>query len=140
MLQYAVAYVATAVVFLGIDFVWLNYAATNVYRPRLGDLLLESPNIAVAGVFYLAYSAAIVVLAVSPALNQSNVWVAIGLGAVLGAAAYGTYDITNLSTLKGWSVTVTGAERDGGGGRLFRRPRHRLALDQRPDPLERQVA
>jgi len=107
MLQYAVAYVATAVVFLGIDFVWLNYAATNVYRPRLGDLLLESPNIAVAGVFYLAYSAAIVVLAVSPALNQSNVWVAIGLGAVLGAAAYGTYDITNLSTLKGWSVTVT---------------------------------
>lgn len=107
MLTYVAAYVATAVAFLGIDFVWLNYAAANIYRPRIGGLLLESPNIPVAGLFYLVYSAAIVVLAVMPAHNQSNFLVALGLGVVLGAAAYGTYDITNLSTLRGWSVTVT---------------------------------
>ena len=28
------------------------------------------------------------------------------MGAVLGLVAYGTYDITNLSTLKGWSVKL----------------------------------
>lgn len=107
MVQYLVAYVATAVVFLGIDFLWLNFASTNIYRPRLGNLLLDSPNIPVAGLFYLVYSAAIVVLAVVPAQNHSSAAVALGLGLVLGAAAYGTYDITNLSTLRGWSVTVT---------------------------------
>ncbi len=32
---------------------------------------------------------------------------AIGYGAVLGLAAYGTYDITNLAVLKGWPVIVT---------------------------------
>jgi uncharacterized membrane protein len=29
------------------------------------------------------------------------------MGALLGLVAYGTYDITNLSTLRGWSLTVT---------------------------------
>lgn len=107
MLEYIVAYAATAAAFLAVDYVWLNYASTHIYRPRLGDLLLETPNIPVAAVFYLLYAVAIVVLAVDPALDQESVWVAVGLGAVLGAAAYGTYDITNLSTIRGWSVTVT---------------------------------
>ena len=47
------------------------------------------------------------VLAVRPALGAGSVWVAIGYGAVLGLAAYGTYDMTNLSTLKGWPVRLS---------------------------------
>ena len=107
MLQYAVAYAATTVAFLAVDFVWLNFASPRIYRPRLGDLLLENPNIAIAGAFYLLYSAAIVVLAVIPAANNANLLAAIGFGAVLGAAAYGTYDITNLATIRGWPWSVT---------------------------------
>ncbi len=106
-MQYAAAYAATLVVFLGIDFVWLNYASTNVYRPRLGALLLDSPNIAIAALFYVLYAVAIVVLAVVPAHSHTSGWMALGLGMLLGAAAYGTYDITNLATIRGWSVTVT---------------------------------
>ena len=29
------------------------------------------------------------------------------LGAVLGLAAYGTYDITNMATLKNWPTTMS---------------------------------
>ena len=107
MIQYVVAYAATSIAFLAIDFVWLNFAAANIYRPRIGALLMDSPNLTIAGAFYLLYSGAVVVLAVVPAVNQSSLLMAIAFGAVLGATAYGTYDITNLATLRGWSVTVT---------------------------------
>lgn len=107
MVRHALAYAATAVVFLALDFIWLSLASSSFYRPRLGDLLLERPNLAIAAIFYAFYAVAIVILAVIPANNQGNWLLAIGLGAVLGAAAYGTYDVTNLATIRGWSVAVT---------------------------------
>ena len=29
------------------------------------------------------------------------------MGAIFGLVAYGTYDLTNLATIKGWSLKVT---------------------------------
>ena len=109
-MRYAVAYIVTAVVFLGLDAVWLTQIALGMYRRELGDYLLDQPRLAIAGLFYLLFVAGIVILAVVPALNGGS-WInALLLGAVLGLVAYGTYDITNLSTLKGWSLTVTMAD------------------------------
>ena len=109
-MRYAVAYLVTVVVFLGLDFVWLTQIALGMYRRELGNLLLDQPNLLIAGAFYLLFVAGIVILAVAPALNGGS-WVnALLLGAVLGLVAYGTYDITNLSTLKGWSTTVALAD------------------------------
>ncbi len=105
--SYAVAYAATAVVFLGIDFVWLSTVATGFYRSRIGALLLEQPNLPVAGLFYLFYVGGIVHFAVMPALHGANWATALLNGALLGLIAYGTYDITNLATLKNWSVSVS---------------------------------
>lgn len=102
-MTYVVAYIATAVIFLGLDAIWLSQIALGMYRQELGSLLLEKPNLAIAAAFYLLYVAGIVVLAVIPSLGDGG-WVkALLLGAVLGLVAYGTYDITNLATLKGWS-------------------------------------
>lgn len=102
-----VAYLSTAAVFLALDFVWLNYASANVYRPRLGTLLLDNPSIPIAAVFYLIYAAAITVLAVLPGLRADSWLTTLGYAALLGVAAYGTYDITNLATIRGWSGAVT---------------------------------
>jgi uncharacterized membrane protein len=110
MLKYLVAYIATAVVFLGLDFLWLSKVALGMYRRELGSLLLDKPNLAIAAAFYLLFVVGIVVLAIAPALNGGSWVTALLLGAVLGLVAYGTYDITNLSTLKNWSVTVTIAD------------------------------
>lgn len=107
MVRYLVSYAATTVVLLGLDFVWLNVMSPAFYRPRLGPLLLDSPNIAIAGVFYVFYAGAAVALVVVPAQNQDSWLTALALGAVLGAAAYGTYDVTNLATIRGWSTAVT---------------------------------
>jgi len=107
MLKYFVAYAVTAVVFLGLDALWLSRIALDLYRRELGSLLLDKPNLAIAGAFYLLFVVGIVVLAIAPALNGGTWVTALVMGAVLGLVAYGTYDITNLSTLKNWSVTVT---------------------------------
>ncbi len=107
MRTYAVAYVATLVVLAAVDFVWLATMGQAVYRPRLGALLLERPVLWAAVLFYLVYALGVVVFAVAPALS-ANAWLrAAGMGALFGMFAYATYDLTNLATLRSWSVLVT---------------------------------
>lgn len=105
-MQYLIAYVATAIVFLGIDALWLGVIAGKWYFQKLGPLLRDSPNFAYAGAFYLVYVAGLVVLAVMPAVSAQSWQTALFYGAVVGLVAYGTYDMTNLSTLKGYPVSV----------------------------------
>ena len=105
-MSYVVPYIATAIVFLGLDAIWITRVALGLYRQDLGNQLLEKPNLAVAGLFYLFYIAGIVILAVSPALAEGNWLKALLFGAVLGLVAYGTYDFTNLSTLKNYTVRL----------------------------------
>lgn len=107
MLKYLVGYAATTAFFVAIDYVWLSLAAPSIYRPRLGTLLLDQPNLAVAAAFYLVYCVVAVILVVIPAANAGSLAMAIGFGALLGLAAYGTYDFTNLATIRGWSGVVT---------------------------------
>jgi uncharacterized membrane protein len=108
--RFVVAYVVAAFVFLGVDAIWLTQIALRLYRRELGALLLDTPNIAVASVFYAIFIAGIVLLAVLPGLDAGSWSKALWMGASLGLVAYGTYDLTNLSTLRGWSLTVTAAD------------------------------
>ncbi len=101
------AYAGTLVSFLAADAIWLGLVARTFYRDQLGALMLPSPNFAVAVLFYLFFAAAIVILAVMPGMKANSLPLALGYGAVLGLAAYGTYDITNLATLKGWPPVVS---------------------------------
>jgi uncharacterized membrane protein len=105
--SYTVAYGATAVVFFGLDFVWLSTVSTIFYRGRIGPLLLDQPNLGVAGLFYFVYVAGIVHFAVMPAVNGTSWTTALVNGALLGLVAYGTYDMTNLATLKNWSISLS---------------------------------
>ena len=107
IVRHLVAYIATAVVFFGLDFVWLSSMTSRFYRVRLGDLLLDKPHLGVAALFYLVYVGGIVLFAVGPALNGGSWFTASLLGAALGLISYGTYDFTNLSTLRQWSAAVS---------------------------------
>ncbi len=107
MPAYLTAYIGSAVAMLALDAVWLTTMVPRLYKPALGDMLADPPNFVIAGVFYLLYVIGVVVLAVLPALNQQNWLIALGAGALLGLVAYGTYDFTNLSTLKNWPLTLS---------------------------------
>ena len=107
MIRYLMTYGATLVAFLAIDFIWLGFVATRFYREQLGHMMLEKPLLGVAFAFYALYAVGIVVFAVMPAVREDSWRNAALLGALLGLVAYGTYDLTNLATLKGWPVTMT---------------------------------
>ena len=110
MKTYGIAYIATALVFVGMDAVWLTLAAQRLYRPLMGNMLLERFNLVPALLFYTAYIGGIVFFAVSPALHSGRWTTAALYGALLGLFAYGTYDLTNQATLRGWPVAVTIAD------------------------------
>ena len=110
MLQHIVAYITTAAVFLAIDYVWLSQIATRFYFDRLGHLLMDKPNMAAAGAFYLMYVVGIVIFAVTPALKSETMMPALVFGALFGFFTYATYDITNFATLRGWPLIVVGVD------------------------------
>jgi len=104
---YGLAYLATALVFLVLDAIWLTIVAQRIYRPLMGELLLDGFRLAPATLFYLLYVAGIVVFAVAPALAGGRWWTATLLGVLFGLVAYATYDLTNQATLRHWPVVVT---------------------------------
>jgi uncharacterized membrane protein len=106
-MQLVAAYVAALVVFVLVDAVWLSTMGNMLYRPILGDILLPTLRIAPALVFYAAFPIGIVALAVMPALKSGSFGAAAASGLLLGAIAYGTYDLTNYATLRNWNLQLT---------------------------------
>jgi len=101
------AWAGTAAFILLIDAVWLGLVAKGFYARQLGDLMLVSPRLSIAALFYVMYSAVVVLLASAPGFRTGSLQDALLLGAILGFAAYGTYDITNLATLKNWPLVMS---------------------------------
>ncbi len=98
-----VLYIATAIVFFALDAVMLKNVVQPLFAKHLGDQLLESPRIAPAAAFYLFYIVGLLWLVSIPALAEGRPTAALLNGALLGAVAYGTYEFTNLATLKNWA-------------------------------------
>lgn len=110
MKQLAAGYIGAALCMLVLDAIWLSTMARILYRPQIGELLLDGVRYGPAIAFYLIYVAGIVYFAVHPAAERASLGTALMNGAVLGFVAYATYDLTNQATMKVWSTTVTLAD------------------------------
>jgi uncharacterized membrane protein len=97
-------------VFFALDFVWISTATSRVYKPYLGNLLADKPNLPVAGAFYLVYIVGLIALAIIPGLREGALMGAVWRGALFGLLAYATYDLTNLATIQGWAWQVSVAD------------------------------
>ncbi len=89
-----------------LDAIWLKIGAKYVYRPEIGQLLLDKPNMGAAILFYVIYLVGVIVFVINPALEKDSWTHALVYGAFFGFVAYATYDLTNLATIKGFSVKV----------------------------------
>jgi uncharacterized membrane protein len=69
--------------------------------------MAESPRWLAAILFYLLYAVGIWFFAVEPAIQNADPGEAARRGAFLGLLAYGTYDLTNMATLKNWPLILT---------------------------------
>lgn len=100
-------YGMTFLVFFLVDLVWLGVISKNLYRKYLGHLMTPNVNWTAALLFYVLFIAGLVFFVVNPALEKENLRYAILAGGFFGLIAYGTYDLTNLATLKDWPLTIT---------------------------------
>jgi len=101
-MQTLAAIIATTVVFLGLDAIWLKTVIGPFFRERIGGLMREDPLLGVAAGFYAIFALGIVYFAVLPGLNNQSLWLAVFNGAFLGLLGYGTYEATSMSIMKDW--------------------------------------
>jgi uncharacterized membrane protein len=103
---YVKIFLASLVAFFVIDMLWLGVLARGYYRKHLGFVMRASPNWTAALIFYLLFVGGLVFFAIAPGLEANSLGRALMLGAMYGLVTYGTYDLTNLATLKDWPTTL----------------------------------
>ena len=103
MKRYAVLYLATLIVIVPIDFLFLGTVAKSFFAGQVGDMLGEI-RLAPAILFYLLYVVGILIFVngVSGATWQST----LTYGALFGFFCYATFELTSLSLLKHWTWPV----------------------------------
>src|SRR5690348_10949450 len=97
------------------DGLWLGLIARDWLVRQMGPLRREKFLVAPAVGFYVLYSIGMAVFAVAPAVEAGGWMRAALLGGFLGVVAFGTYDLTNLATLKGWPKAMTAVDIVWGG-------------------------
>lgn len=103
--QFFAAYGVTLLVMGALDAVWLGWLMKDFYRQELGPLMTDSVRVVPAALYYLLYPLAIVYLALTP--TPASLGQALLRSAVLGAAAFGVYDLTNLAVMRGYTLAMT---------------------------------
>ena len=103
MNRYAVLYLATLLVLVPLDFLFLGIVAKDFFTSQVGDMLGEI-KLAPAILFYLLYVVGTVIFVSGGA---GATWQSTLLyGALFGLFCYATFDLTSLSLLKHWTWPV----------------------------------
>ncbi len=101
----AISFILFAIIFGVIDAAWLK-STSKLYVAELGHLMRAKPNFVAAVIFYVIYVAGVTYFSLVPGIENNSIGLAVVSAAVLGFVAYATYDLTNLATIKGWSVKI----------------------------------
>lgn len=89
------------------DLLWLGVIAHDFYWSTLGSLIAPTINWGAIIAFYILYVIGLTYFATLPALKAGSIRKAFILGGLFGFFTYMTYDLTNLGTLRDWSLTLS---------------------------------
>lgn len=98
-----ILYASTLIIFLVIDIIGITQLIRPVFERHVNDMLVEPFRLGPAAAFYAAYIVGVLYFVSVPALMSGRPLNALISGALLGMLCYGTYEFTNLATLRGWS-------------------------------------
>jgi uncharacterized membrane protein len=110
VMRFVAGYVAFLIAFGICDAIWLGTMTARLYRPALGDLIVDPIRYVPAALFYFGFPLGVLHFAVMPALRSGGASEALVNGALIGLLAYATYDLTNYATLRPWTLTITLAD------------------------------
>ena len=68
--------------------------------------MADKVNWVAALIFYMMYISGILYFVIFPSLINGDWQTALLKGAILGILCYGTYDLTNMATLKNWPYEI----------------------------------
>jgi uncharacterized membrane protein len=101
--RYGILYLATFLVLLPLDILFLGTIAKSFFSAQVGDMLGEV-RLAPAILFYLLYIVGIVVFVNGPA--DATWQSALVKGALFGLFCYATFELTAMALLKHWTWPV----------------------------------
>lgn len=107
MIQFIVAFVSTALIYMLLDLVFVSRVALPYVFNRIHHLI--EINLLAVGVFYVVFVLGILLFAVYPALSATdvNIWhYALLMGGLFGFFTYATYDLVNMATLRDWTWSM----------------------------------
>jgi uncharacterized membrane protein len=96
-------YLATLIVMVPLDILFLGYLARGFFQSQVGDMLGTIKPVP-AVLFYLMYAAGILVFV--SAVEGATIRSALIYGALFGLFAYATFDLTTLAVLRHWTWPV----------------------------------
>ena len=100
------AFILTLIAFGAIDAAWLKAMAQRTYAAEIGALLRDKPRVIPALLFYVMFAAGLAFFVVIPGIASKSPLAAIVSGGLLGLVAYGTYNLTNLAVIRGYSTRI----------------------------------
>ncbi|MDS9470158.1 DUF2177 family protein [Paracoccus sp. MBLB3053] len=103
-MQTVILYLATLVIFLAIDIAGISLIIRPVFERQVGELLADPFRLGPAVAFYAAYIAGLLYFVSLPGIGRSEGGAIFLNGMLLGLMCYGTYEFTNLATLRDWSI------------------------------------
>ena len=107
MNKYLAAYLATALVMVALDMLWLGVVAKTTYQQAIGHLMAAQPKVVAAVVFYALYALGLLVFAMAPQAEDAAWGRTVSMGALFGFFAYAIYDLSNLAMLRDWPIRLT---------------------------------
>lgn len=109
-MSFVTLYAASAVAFLVLDSLMLRTVLQPMFQRYIGDMLREPIDMGAAILFYLMYIGGVTYFVGLPAYRDGGIPQALLNGALLGAFAYGTYELTSKAVLKNWNWTMVATD------------------------------
>ncbi|HEY0331694.1 MAG TPA: DUF2177 family protein [Rhodopseudomonas sp.] len=103
MKRYAILYLATFLILIPVDFLFLGTIAKSFFFEQVGDMLGEV-RLSAAILFYLLYVVGVLVFVSG---GRDATWSStLVYGALFGLFCYATFELTAMSLLKHWTWPV----------------------------------
>ena len=109
-MQIVVLFISTSLVFLFADAVMLNLVLQPLFQQHLGAQLLDGFRLIPALLFYVSYVGGVLWFAAWPALKNERPGQAAVNGAILGAVAYGCFELTSMTIMANWHPSMVAVD------------------------------
>jgi uncharacterized membrane protein len=108
MQRHAIVYVSTLLIMLPLDLLFLGSIGKKIFESSVGDMILSSPRMTPAILFYLLFPIGVVIFVngAAPGNWQSNLL----YGALFGLFCYATFELTSMALLRHWEWNVVAVD------------------------------